>query len=417
MRSFNLESIKKFSFYLAYFIFLFYMILTLSFLGEHVGFIKLEVCYFILFFKEILGFCEKGKINRRSILYFIGLVVIFSFFLLVVKPLSSEILLFLLIYCGKDINFRDISKFTIVVSTSLLLIIVLSSLLGYIPNFKFIDGGRLRYYLGFRHSIRGPQIYMNISFLLIYLKKKDIKLWHLVILMVGNYILYAYTKSRYAFFSVSLLIVIALVLKYSRFQMYFNKKNTLSSIFASLYIFAFPIFAYISIGLSYLYSPLSPTMIRLDGLMGERLRLANSSLLKYGFNFTGKKIPWVGMGLDYNGNFQFTSAKFYNYVDSVYVKLLQGNGLILFFVIMFIMMYCSYRIWTRKTIIDEKANIVLGPQRDYYLIFIMLILFLHFVFSDMAVGLHYNAMWFLIGGILMGKNEKKTSLKKITFRS
>ena len=412
MKRYNLDTIKRACFFSAYFIFLFFMVLMLSFYAPYVDFIRLTICYVLIFTKEILNFFDRKFITRREIISFFIAVGLYIFFEYTTNIESSKILLFLLIYSARDIEFREIGRFTLIVSGSLLFVIVAGSLLGIIPNFRFVDAGRVRYYLGFRHSLRGPQLYMNIAFLWIYLRKEAMKIWEFIGLMVINVLLYLFTRSRYAFFSVTLLTLVALILKYTDLASYLDKKNRLSSIFGGGFLMAFPIFAFISISLSYLYTPSSSLMVVLDKVMGQRLRLANTSLMKYGFGLFGKQIPWVGMGLDYKGNFQFSSAKFYNYVDSVYVKSLQGNGLIMFFIIMSLFILASYKVWNKKDLYSYNGIRILGDRRDYYLVFIILILLFHFIFSDQAVGLHYNAMWFLICNVILARSQEAIKTKR-----
>lgn len=382
--------IKKLStneiiYFLSYGLYLFFTIMNTSFYAKYVDGTVYKIVLFICTSALIVN--EMIKINY-SIKKMKGLFIAIILFVIIfhvssgVEGLAFSLMI-IYIYCGCDIDFEKIAIFTVFVSSVIILFIIISAKYGVILNYISYDGGRVREYMGFRYALYPSTYLFNITALVIYIFKDKLNIIGSLIFIGINYYFYIKTNSRITF-ALSVLLLVFVTLGKRLFVYLFEKK-----IVGTICIFSYIIFAILSIVITKKYNPSSAWMWELNHFFGNRLKLGQNSLEKYGYTFLGSKIEWIGNGLDLAGN---KISGTYTWVDSLYVQILQHYGL--FFLVLFLILitFTLYKIYRDK---------------EYYLLMILVAIAFHSIIDDLSLYLYYNSFWLPIGFYLIKKQSRK----------
>ena len=364
-------------FFTAYILYLFINILGTSFYAKYfVNSIKIVMllCVALLFLKEII----KNKITYKEIFLFI--ICVFGIFLMR-KNYSGGALfpLFFFIYSARNIKLEKIMKITYIVSGILLIIIILSSKIGIIPNYISNSGGRIREYLGFTYALYPSMLLFNITACFVYYKKDKIKLFDIVVFGVLNLMMYKYTDSRLSCVLALFIMIIAFVLPKNRIL----KSKMLTSILLLIYFVCFS-FSYV---LTMNYDD-SKTFYRdIDKMLGYRLYWGNNYVKNNKISLFGDGGNFVGAGLNYDGT---KTNEDYNYVDCFYINVMMKYVII--FITFYILLYSYIMFLCRK-------------NKDYLLLYILAVFAIHGLIDDLMINLYYNAFWLVIGNLIF-KNIK-----------
>jgi hypothetical protein len=103
-----------------------------------------------------------------------------------------------------------------------------------------------------------------------------------------------------------------------------------------------PIFATLSVGMSYLYSPNNKFMVFLDKILTGRLHFAKRGLNEYGITLLGEDIKMTGLG---GTNKTITD---YFFVDSSYVQIALKYGIV------FLVILCIYYVVFMKNRLENN---------------------------------------------------------------
>ena len=110
--------------------------------------------------------------------------------------------------------------------------------------------------------------------------------------------------------------------------------------------------------------------------------MGQNSLKENGVKPFGELIKMSGNGLNNKGQRDLSKTDgLYNYVDCMYIQILQDFGWIftvLILVLMTIAMYQTYK------------------KRDWYLLMICSILAVHGIIDDLIINVYYNTFWLII---------------------
>lgn len=340
----------------------------------------------------LLAVCQElinSKWNYRSL---IGLGVCAVAFLYMQRTSSSMgqsimACTVLYIYCGRNIPFHKIAKFTLLVSGATLILVILSSLIGIIPNYVISSGGRTREYLGFRYALYPASVLFNMTCLYVYVRKKKITLMECIILLAVNFGMYYKTDSRTTFMLAIVVLMGALVLKYA--------PSILEKLVWPL-IFSFVICGVISLGLTLGYNDSVPWMNSLNQALSNRISLGQNSLNEYGVSMFGEEIYWVGNGLNEKGE---ESTKTYTWVDCCYIQILQIYGVAFFAVFLFITVIAMYEFYKAKA---------------YHLMIIMTCIALRCVIDDLSQYFYLNTFWIAVGIVFYRWSKRR--IKKLKKR-
>lgn len=389
-------SLSEVLFFTAYGVFLVVSVLAFSFFAKQVNGIPhillVLVCLGLLALKE----AETSRYSRAELLGLALCTLLFVIVLRVGRDVDEICMAFQIFYvfAARDISFERISRFTIAVTGATCVFVVGCSLLDVIPNVVLLQEQvgleRFRQCLGFRYALYLPGLYTNLVALWVCLKRERISLWSVALLLVLNRWIYNSTCSRTAYVIVMVLLAAALVLRFLP-----QLPEQLHALFVAL-IFAYPIGAAVSLTVTDSYDRSSTLMSLLDSIFNNRLRLGKNSMTTYGLTLFGENIHWVGFGLDMNGR-QIPGA--YNYVDCLYLQLLQHYGLIFFLIYIALMMATMYRCY---------------QQREYYLLIVMTVAAAQCMLDDLSQYLPFNTFWFVTGAVLLGKERPRESARLVS---
>jgi hypothetical protein len=324
----------------------------------------------------------------------IGFLLNLGIFLLAWKEVGSFLCGFLMfIFPSRNINFNKILKANIIVCSLGLILTVLSSKVGIIPNYLDSDlFGRTRFYLGFRYALYAPAVFFNVLASYLYLKRKEVTLFELVSLLVLSYYFYYETQSRLSFVMSIILIFLSFVLKNEIFYKTL-KKSWVSLGFCFSYVFC-TIFSLIA---SEKYSPNSLLMYDLNKLLENRLYYSKQSLDQFGINAfsSGAANYWQGNGLDKSGGIPIINK--YYYVDNFYIHLMQQYGFLIAILLIILITLSLLKCYRRS---------------DIYMILIFTIFAFHGLLDNLMFTLYYNIFLLLPGILFYQKSEEKLKLFK-----
>ncbi len=285
------------------------------------------------------------EINRK--LFLCTFPIFLAFVLSAIKSDERTMALYsLILWASIGIDNEKIINMTAKLQLFYLTLIVMLSQIGVLTDFVFVNGGRLRHGLGFGWTTNGPIIYFYFCLSMIYLHRRKISRWMLLLLEVGNIWFYHMTKTRFTFVLMTAFIVFIL------FETTNRKKWKLLSKLDRLYILYPFLMAAISVAAVLLYDPSNRVWISVNDLISNRLILGKNAFTEYGLTLFGNEIEWIGYSI---GRSTRDLAVGYNYVDSSYLQLGLNYGLLSLIAVLTL-----YSIGIKKAI---KA-------RDYYLVMI-----------------------------------------------
>lgn len=378
-------------FFLAYGIFMFFAVLSTSlyykyFYGTVYSFV-LVTCFLLLCLNEV---SNSKKMNYTT---FVGLIICFVLYLLIGHAngnyFGTIALIPIFAYCGRNIDFNKIARFTFTLTFVLILFVVLSCYLGLIDNYiVYSASGRVREYLGFRYALYMPAFFFNLTALLVYRKKTGISWLSIFSMLLVNFWVFKKTDARLSFYLAVILLMVAGLIKLRPGIV--TQKRIIYAVMTLSFLLAF----LVMIVLMFCYSSGIPWAANINNFLGNRLYYTRNSLLTNGVSLFGNRISWVGYGLDATGSVQNNVYAAYNYVDCMYIQILQSYGIV---------------ITVAYIVIMTVALIKLYKRKEYYAIILLSFYAVHNMVDDLGLYLYYNTFWFIVVGILLKRDNKKAN--------
>lgn len=381
--------LRTFFYLLALGIYMVFFILTISFYSNttfEYGTQLMKFSLILLVTSEFTDFHYKQS-------DLIGIIFI-AFVMLVTYDLVGEIWWRPLLwsaafaFSARHIEFKKIAKFALWVSIVCLLFIVVSSLIGIIPDYldKTTHPGVTRHYLGFLYCLYPPTILFNIEALYIYLRKEKITWAELAVCALLCYGIYKLCDARLNFILNLLMIVGIIIVRYRSKLPHFLNKIIIH--LSSLLPWMFIICGVISLFFSFGYHSNIAWMSRVNAALGNRLEYGRISYERYGLNAFGQIIEMRGSGLNGSG---IREKGRYFYLDCIYVRFLQEYGIILSIILILALTIVMHRIYKKK---------------KHYLLVIMTVLALHAVVDDLILHLYFNTFWIVCIYFLIPEKNK-----------
>lgn len=384
----KLNKIKNIKFYkLLYYTFLFlyfgyYIIIISSNYGTNVSSTTIKFLRYFIYAGFILKILITTTSIKKTLEQLLLVVVTYMVYLITNDLKIFEILL--IIYASKNMEFDSIARFLEKIIVMFCFVVILSAILGIIPNYQFFDTdvGRFRYSLGFTYVSQLPALLLESMFLNLYnsTKKNKKNINYLKIFFWGGliFVVYRITIVRAMLICGVLLIILYLIYFYN--DKFFSNNIIITKFFESIFI----ICAIFSVIVMISYNPQNMFFKKLNQLLSTRLELTEQIKQQYNIKIFGNNIKMNGgSSTKYSEN---TSD--YIYIDNLYIQLLYRNGLSSFVI---------YLVLCTKLM---KFSI---EQKKYNLIAMWL--FMAAVFSligDTIFSPIYNCTW-----ILFWKMEKK----------
>lgn len=366
-------NIDEFLFFVAYSMYLVTAFFHISFYASYIskyGKTIMLLCAIVIVFKELFV----NKIRGKEL---IGLLICIILSLILFLHVNGYLMFpfFVLIYGARRIKFKKIAKFSFFLGIIMLAFIIISAKSGIILDYVSYVNGRERHFLGFRYALYPSMVVFNLTALYLYIND-DAKIVKCIIPVVLNYILFKYTDSRLTFYlSVFTVFLVTFVKKHKSIL---DDKKIVSSILCISYI----ICSIVSLYLICSYSSMNNTLNDLDITLEHRLSLGKKSIEIYPINLLGHDVEFIGAGLSEDGT---RSKKAYNYVDCMYLNMIEKYGIIYFLIYISILTYTTYQL--KKT-------------KNYILLIILCMYALMGMIDDLGLFLHYNTFVFLIGTVI-----------------
>lgn len=372
----NKKKLSSVLFYLSLGMYLTLTILNTSFyhlyLDGTVTRCVLFLCLMVMLIRELL----LEKVQKKD---WTGIILLFITFIIMyrISKLGTTMML-IYIYGARNVGFKKIAILSIWVTALTVLFVIISSYIGIVDNYIEVSGNRVREYIGFKYALFPSMYMLNITFMFVYLCKnktyKD-KLYVIffIAVLASNFWFYVKTDSKTNFYLAILMLMISL---------FFNKNIALffkNKIIKFLSIFSYVISAFISFLLTIKFDYGNQLLNFLNRVLANRLRLGQQSLERYGVNLFGQNIKWVGNGLN---QFGVQSKGEYNYVDSLYIQILQKYGFVFFIVFLVVLSLFLYKL------LNEK---------EYHIVLILVIVSLHSIIDNLSLYIWYNTFFIAIG--------------------
>lgn len=279
---------------------------------------------------EILRYTSYALIIYISVFYthysikvFQRYVIFMLLFLAISLTAGSVTILFnfMFIFAAKDIPVKKMIKYVVSLQAVITISIFLGSLTGFIEDWTYLIAGRFRHSMGYGYPNAIPTIYFYTVLAVCYMMREKLKLGHLLIFEVLNYVLFYYTNTRTAFALTAIALVVLWALKF--------RKKPLSPFHSSrfLYVHSVYLIAIFAILACYFYNPANLLMRAIDAFISNRLSMGHNALMINRITLFGQKIQWYGFG-----GIGYTIAELageYNNVDCSYVKILLDSGIVM----------------------------------------------------------------------------------------
>lgn len=370
-------------FYISYSVYLFVSIINTSYFVVNYQF---AIGTQLLTFSILLLMCKEIINTPRSTNEKLGVLLGFAFLLVINFTIGDVVTdqvtwIVAFIICARDIDYEKVVRLTIVISSIMLAVVVFSSLFGIIENHYDSYVARPRHWVGFRYASFGPTLLFNISALVVYIRKEKLGKLELLILLPANIALFIMTDSRLPFYLTLLVMAFAYISEYRTIPAEKMKPLWLGMIVSPL------IFGGICLWMGYHYDANIPRWSQLNDTLSGRLRLEHTSLLTRGVKWWPRAFPMSTAGGVFNPG--------YNFIDSLYILVLQEYGIIFSILFMAIVIYGLWKMYKRG---------------EYYLLFVSTAYTLYAIIDQLILGINYNTFWLALGVALFATEHDKDFL-------
>lgn len=254
------------------------------------------------------------------------------------KTKSNLILMMMTFILGaKDVEFNEIIRWYYYVGIAIIVVVIIASLIGIIPNLTYTSGIRsTRYALGILYptDFAAHIVYLMLAFSYLNFKKINWKYYcgYILIALALRYV----TDARLDVYSIIIMIPILMIAKRAS-----RNGNNWAKLITSFYWMAIPILSFTSIMATAFYDRKNYLFSHVDSLLSGRLTFGNLAFTRYGISGLGQRVIEKGLGTS-TGMGRFKD-NLYNYlfIDSSYVRLFIIYGIVIAIIVLGIMIYIS----------------------------------------------------------------------------
>lgn len=303
---------------------------------------------------------------------------IFLIFALLSYYYSKNNILFMMILfmlASKNISIESINKcFMMILSISILIILV-SSLIGIIPNLVFVRmGGINRNSFGILYPTDFAAYIFYLMCSYVYFRRNKYNRFDTLFLFLVATILLVFTDARFNCIGILLLIVIM------QFKKYFFEK------FVIKYSWLFPwLFGLGTVLVTVFFDENNLFMSSINNLLSNRLTIVHSMYLNYGLPLFGNYIDQHGFGAN-STNFAIYK---YEYIDSAYMQLIMLFGITIFIFFLGYLCYLMHR------------------TKDVDLLFLISLILLSGIVEPHMLEIHYNPFFIMLSSLYLSNINKK----------
>ncbi|MFD0897648.1 polysaccharide biosynthesis protein [Loigolactobacillus binensis] len=231
---------------------------------------------------------------------------------------------YLLVIGARRVSFERIAQTALLVGLATFVLIFASSLLGLIPNLRFMRAGTYRNSFGIQYptDFAAHVLYLLLTYAAV--KKGRFQWYDWLIGVVAAWFVQVYSDARLDTILIGILLVLLL-----GYQLIRHGKR-LAIWLSWISIGAMPLGAALSLGLSYFYDPKVKWLADLNHLLSSRLQLGREAFNRYDPKWLGQVVQVNGWG-GTEGFKKFTgqiAQSQYFFIDSSYLTVLLSFGII-----------------------------------------------------------------------------------------
>lgn len=287
-----------------------------------------------------------------------------------------------LVLCARHLPMRRLLTVSVATVGTVLVALVASSLAGLIPDFVIgqAHGERMRHCLGFTYALFPAMYLFTVTCVICWLRGKRLSIVEAVLFIVANVAMYLLTRSRLSAGLAILFVIITMLYRFCAFPPRVGRR------LLAIASWAFPLVVLATIVLTVLYAVMGPESIMgtVSKLLGNRVRRGYEGVQNLGVTLFGQNVEWVGNGLDYTGGSTTHGGQGYNWVDNLFLHAAIQYGLV--YVVGLVTLY---------TLASRKAY-----HAGWALLVVALALMaLHMTMDDLALGIDYNVLLFLVASV------------------
>ena len=266
-----------------------------------------------------------GIYSRREMLIFAAGAMLMAAVTLTAAYIVPCVL-WLLMFCAKDISFRRIIKYAAITCAVIMISFFVLSLFGIIEDALFKRGdGLIRHSWGFYFPTNAANLYLPLLLMYMLLRKK-INLVELAALFVINCFIYETTDTKSIMFFCTVAILIYIICRLGWLDNILGKAAGMVSVIAAP--LGFGAYYYCQKA----YEEGNELALKLNELLSNRFKLSSAGMEAFGINIFGKKIVWSTANT-YEDALIYGP---YNYVDSSFMQYLYNFG-VLYLIYVFIL--------------------------------------------------------------------------------
>ena len=262
----------------------------------------------------------------------------------------------------RNVDYKKLLRIGSYTQFTIILITVLSSMIGLIPNEQVFNAGRIRYNLGFIYcSYSANMLFFAIACLIAsFSNERRLKVKEAILLGALNYLIFWYTDTKASFWGTLFLLILACGISPNIPTKRWIRFKTLLA--ASIV----PLFSVVSIFISLFYDASNPIHALCNAISSGRIYMGYVGLKKYGITLWGSNIEWAT---------DHTTTYFY--VDSSYINILLTMGLVALFLISFGFARTGY------------YAVQLGDRK---MVLVILFVAIHCLFDPQLLDLRYDLL-------------------------
>ena len=361
-------------FLISYAIYLVHQILSYSFYSVKISGTLSRLVLVLCLFLFLVNDFRFGKLYKNKLISYLS--VVFMSCICIYLNYPNLAFMLLVIFYGRNVDFKDICRVTAIVTVIGLLFVFTSAKMGIITEYIGYRGdGTKRSYLGFRYALFAPGFLINLLSCYIYLKSGKLGKIKLIACLLFSYYIYSLTDARLSFvLAVAMIILTPIISEGQK-----NNSNVKKRIISKALIPIYPVLTLISVLCSLYYRSNSIIWQTIDRILTRRLQYSQRSLLLYGVKLFGNSnIKWAGFSISADGTLPVYDSSMI-YVDNAYIHLLQRYGVIFTALIAISFTYTMY---------------ILYKKNDYLMQFLFVIVAIHALIDNQVLYLCFNAFLF-----------------------
>lgn len=287
---------------------------------------------------SMLSILRNYKWNKLNVIIFLSMFLVPLYLRMTYK--NNVLASSMLIMAAYNIPFSHIAKTCVRVATITISIVLFFVLFDVIQD-RLYDretdsfGRRNAHDLGFKYYSTVPYLGMGVFQCLIYCWRSRLNILRICFLVFFGYMIFEITYTRLQFYACIMFIVYALLLSYIPKRIFHSK------LLASIAIVAYPIICYILYFVSkyMILSIFYADYNELNHAMSGRLGLNEEAFRRYDVTLWGNE-------LELETTIRTKDAYFY--IDSGYLHVLLGDGLVWIMIIMVMYMLLTYKIYKAR---------------------------------------------------------------------